>query len=124
MLGQGSILYTEWINMQKLAILGVKEDHIYIALFMLGICIIYVMLQPIIQWLLHKNSYKLLTYVISSLLILVILLFIAFKNGGDGGVEFTILIKNALLTLTLFGIALFVINLLYLLLQKWFKKSV
>src|SRR5699024_6632143 len=124
LLGEVCISYIEWINMQKLAILGFKKEYVYFALFMLGILIVYVLLQPVIQWLLHKNSYKLLTYVISSLLTLVIVLFIAYKKGEGKEVDFTVLIKNALLTLTMFGMGLLIKNSLYYLLQKWYKQSV
>lgn len=117
----GSVLDMEWINMKKLAILGVQKEHVYIAFLLLGIFIIYVILRPVIQWILYKNAYKLLTYVISSLLLLVILLFMAFMKEGK---DYTLLIKDALLTLTLFGLGLFIVNFFHFLLQRLLKKSV
>lgn len=124
MLDSGSMLYTEWINMQKLAILGVKKSHIYMVLFMICIIILYIMLRPIIQVLLHKNAYKLLTYIISSLVLLVILMLITIMKEEQGQGGFTLLLKDALTTFTIFGMALIVINIVHYLFQKWMKKSV
>ncbi|HLQ70287.1 MAG TPA: hypothetical protein VK142_00640 [Bacillota bacterium] len=118
------ILYMEWINMQKLAILGMQKEHIYTVSLTIGMCIAYFTIRPIILWLLIKNFYKLLTYVISSLFILVILLFLAHMEKGVGGLDFTLLIKYALLTLTMFGCVLLTSNLLLFFFKKWFKKSV
>jgi len=114
----------ELINMQKLAILGIQKEHVYAAVLMLGIFITYFILRPVIQWLLLKNSYKLLTYVISSLSILVLLFFSAYIIGDGGGMDFTLLIKYTLLTLTMFGLALLTVNLMHFVFRKWFKKSV
>lgn len=82
------------------------------------------MLRPIIQVLLHKNAYKLLTYIISSLVLLVILMLITIMKEEQGQGGFTLLLKDALTTFTIFGMALIVINVVHYLLQKWMKKSV
>lgn len=118
MQGHDNILFfTEWINMQKLSILGVHKEHVYVVLFMVSIVALYTILRPVILFLLLKRSHKLLTYIISSLLMLVVLLFTFLRREGSGS-SFAPFTKHALLTFAIFGIVLIVMNVFHFFLQK------
>lgn len=116
--GGEKILLTGWISIQKLSILGVRKEYTYMALFLIGIMAVYAVLRPLIQFLLLKHSHKLLTYLISSLFLLVMLLFTVLMQDGRHDVSFVPFMKYAMLTFAVFGFVLLIMNILHFFLQK------
>lgn len=94
-----------WINLSRLTPLGIKEEHIYFLIIAIGIIISYIFVQPFINWFVANRSAKLLSYIISSLLVIVscfvVVLFI-----GDLHHLRSNLLKITLQTLAVFGVVL------------------
>lgn len=118
MLDNENILPAGWINMQQLSILGVPKKYAYMVLFLIGILGMYILLRPLIQFLLLKHSHRLLTYIVSSLFLIVMLLFTVLTQGGSDKASLLPFMKYAMLTFAVFGIGLLVMNILHFFLQK------
>lgn len=104
-------LFTEisnftWENIIEKASLGFIEDYIYYILIFFGVFIGYLLARPITGWLVSLKSIRLLSYLMNSLFVLMILLFIIFTID-----EFNHLINHVfkiyLQCLAGFGILLF-----------------
>lgn len=61
-------------NMQTLRIvtLGVIENYYFLLFISMGIGIVYFVIQPMVKWLLRLQAFKLLSYLICSLLTLIL----------------------------------------------------
>src|SRR5699024_12542835 len=64
---------TTWFSMSQLMILGLEEEHIYFVLLFGGIVVCYLLIQPFISFLVAIQSARVLSYILSSLLALVVL---------------------------------------------------
>lgn len=60
------------INMTKLKVLGVHEKYVYFFLFFISLLLSYVIIQPIITWIMSLYTTKLLSYIFSSLFVMVV----------------------------------------------------
>ncbi|MBY7143794.1 hypothetical protein KFZ56_12205 [Virgibacillus sp. NKC19-3] len=94
-----------WINLSRFTPLGVREEHIYVLLIAIGIITSYLVVQPFITWFVAKRSAKLLSYIISSLLV-IISCFIVVLFIGDFHHLRVHLLKITLQTLAVFGVVL------------------
>mgnify|MGYP001249943707 CR=1 FL=1 len=94
-----------WLNLTQLYILGVKEEHIYffILLFLLGL--LYFVLNPFVHWLISLQSPKLLSYMMSSFLFL-ILIFTAAITNERLGLSLHLVLKISLQCFSVLGIFL------------------
>ncbi|MUV36291.1 hypothetical protein JNUCC1_00092 [Lentibacillus sp. JNUCC-1] len=106
MLSFGSI-----INIRQLLILGMKEEHLYICAVILGLAAAYFLLQPIVMWFIQIGAQGALTYMITSLLLMVVLLSIKgfFELSLPTDIE-NGLMKHTLQGLAGFGLFIMVIN--------------
>lgn len=94
-----------WINLSRLTPLGIREEHIYFLIIAIGIIISYLVVQPFINWFVANRSAKLLSYIISSLLVIVSF-FVVVLFIGDLHHLLIHLLKITLQTLAVFGIVL------------------
>ncbi|MBP1968267.1 membrane-bound ClpP family serine protease [Virgibacillus natechei] len=94
-----------WLNVSQLKPLGITEEHIFLLLLSIGIIISYFVVYPFINWIVTIQSTKLITYIISSLLIMVCF-FIVVLFVGDLQYLMIDLLKITLQTLAAFGIVL------------------
>lgn len=62
--------FPDWFHYSQLMALGVKPEHIYYLLVFFGMVLLYLLIHPVIQWFVAKSSTKLLSYLLSSLLLL------------------------------------------------------
>jgi len=111
-----------WINMTQLSILGINETYLYGAIVLLGIIISYFIIEPIISWFVALGSQRLLSYLISSLIVLVLFITMILFNDHLHHLFFDLL-KIAFTSISLFGIILAVYNYIKRLIQRQ-KKSV
>ncbi|WP_449354000.1 hypothetical protein ACUL41_11260 [Virgibacillus natechei] len=94
-----------WINLSQLTPLGIRKEHLYFLIIATGIIISYLVVKPFITWFVANRSAKLLSYIISSLLVIVSC-FIVVSFIGDLHHLLHNLLKITLLTLAIFGIVL------------------
>lgn len=94
-----------WLNITQLSILGVKEHHVYFIILLLLLGLLYFIISPVIQWIISLQSAKLLGYMISSLLFL-ILLFILTVTSDRAAELLPMLLKISLQGFSLFGVIL------------------
>lgn len=57
--------------MTKLNILGFNEKHVYFIMFFVCLLLIYLMIQPIMSWIIALQTPKLLSYLFSSLFVVI-----------------------------------------------------
>ncbi|WP_163970814.1 hypothetical protein [Oceanobacillus halotolerans] len=98
----------EWFHLSNLIMLGLKEEHIIYILIFTVVLLSYIVLHPLIHFFVMTQSSKMLSYVCSSLLILVLFLTIIWL--GNERSDDPVLFKMVLQTIGLFGFALIVIN--------------
>lgn len=67
-----------WDNIIEWASLGFIEDYIYYILIFLVFFLGYLFARPITSWLVSLKSVRLLSYLVNSLFVLMILLFLIF----------------------------------------------
>ena len=65
------IYIIEWLNMTKLNILGFNEKHVYFIMFFVCLLLIYLTIQPIMSWIIALQTPKLLSYLFSSLFVVI-----------------------------------------------------
>jgi len=63
-----------WMNLSQHSILTIPDTYLYIALILCGLFIIYLFLEPVCSWLIIKGCRKTISYFISTLVMLVILM--------------------------------------------------
>ncbi|MFA1818732.1 hypothetical protein ACDX78_00795 [Virgibacillus oceani] len=100
-----------WLNLTQLSILGVKEHHIYFIVLLLLMGIFYFMITPVIKWIISLQFSKLLSYMMSSLLLLILLFTLAMNIDG---LEHSLqsLLKISLQGLSVFGVFLLIQSIL------------
>lgn len=82
-------------NINNLLPAGIKVEYVYI---FIGIIIIYLMVHPLVKWVISMQSTKLLAYIMSSLAFLVLFLL---------GIILTTVLNLTLLAMTLQCLAIF-----------------
>src|SRR5699024_12721124 len=98
---------TTWFSMSQLMILGLEEEHIYFVLLFGGIVVCYLLIQPFISFLVAMQSARVLSYILSSLLALVVLFVtILITNAQESS---RLLMRVTLESLALFGILLVIV---------------
>jgi len=95
---------------------GLKEEHFYIMLFLLGIILLYLVIYPFVQWFVRWKSSTVLSYIISSLVIICLVTWI----GGALGFLTDQVLKMTLQGLAIFGIVL-ALAAVIIRLYKWVK---
>lgn len=100
------------VNVAQLEVLGFKQEYRYIVFFVVSFVIVSMVLKPFITIISNLNYIYVLTYVISSLLLIVITSMIAYVDNN------LVLLKTVFDSLVIFGI-LFVLYIV----SKLFKKQ-
>lgn len=92
-----------WIKLSLLQPLGFKATNLYFILLFLSIIICYATVKPVITWLTSRQYIRLLSYILSSLIILIAAIITLVINGYIIEPEtFSIALQSA----AFFGIAL------------------
>ncbi|MBM7572205.1 hypothetical protein [Aquibacillus albus] len=101
-----------FIKKAQLVPLGITDQHLYFFIGLIGAILSYILLQPVIRLIVVLQWSKLLTYLMSSFLFLIILGSIYISREmfivGDSGLE---LMGNIALGITLFGVVLLITHL-------------
>ncbi len=91
----------QYVYFSRLHILGIRNEIGYFVLAFIGVAAVYLLLRPAIIFLITFQSVRLLTYLTSSLVIVIIcLLTLLFIGDTKGGESF---FKYVLQTIALFG---------------------
>ena len=107
-----------WFNLTALKLIGIQEDFIFYILISTGIIASFLLMKPIIVWLINLRSVFLINYIISSLTIFVLLFVIVFFLIETGH-SINYLLKITLQCMAVFG----VIMVLYYSFQKIIRKN-
>ncbi|MGY0692215.1 hypothetical protein ACW2QC_05395 [Virgibacillus sp. FSP13] len=109
------MLYTtfDWIHINQLISLGLTKDQFYFILFFIVIFVGYYILHPIIHWFVTLQSTKILSYLITSLIVLLCMFAFGIHQ----------LVKIALQSLAVFGGVLFLLRIFHGVFKKGNKKS-
>ena len=86
--------------------LGLIEEYVYYIIVFIGILISYLLVRPFITWFVTLRSIRLLSYIISSLIVFVLLLYVTPFIGGLN----LFLFKVVLQCLAVFGVVLFLFH--------------
>lgn len=90
--------YMDTIYLEQLAILGWTKEQQWLVVFTICLCVLFFCLQPFILFLHYRHYTIVLTYVISSMVMMIILLFAAYI-GQD-----SLLMKAGLKGMAIFGL--------------------
>jgi len=107
-----------WLNLTQLYILGVKEQHIYFIIALLLLGMLYFVIIPVMQWIISLQSPKLLSYMMSSILFLV-LIFIVAMTSDRVEQSLQLILKISLQSFSVFGVFL----LAHSIFSKFIKKQ-
>lgn len=104
-------------NISMFLALFPDEKYIYYMFIFIVIVVSYFIIHPIIYWIITLKTTKLLTYFVSSLLVLLFLCMIIIVSGES---RFTIhdLLKMALQSLSVFGLAIILYSVFLSFLKK------
>ena len=95
-------MITSWIKTGHLQSLGITEVHICVFLVIIGLMITYTLLLPLLEWFVSVKLTKVMSYLLSSLLIIVFfLLYVIYTNDIH-----LYLLKITFQTVSLFGLTL------------------
>lgn len=94
----------------SLSLLSINERIIYTAVLSVSILCCYLLIKPVVSYLMTIKSIGLLSYLTSSLVILILFLMIVLKQGKILPETYQ-LFKFALQSLAIFGLILFVYQL-------------
>ena len=98
------------------------EKYVYYIIVMSAICVIYIVISPFIRWLVSLYSIRLLSYIVSSLFIVTMILVGVYVRDDLGGTLFSIL-ELTLQCLSFFGIVLLVSHIFKHVMYKSKQKS-
>lgn len=98
--------------------LNIIEDYVFYIIISIAILLSYLVVKPFVNWFIILQSVQLLSYLMSSLIIMILLLLIMFQFDGMDQSIINIL-KVGFHCLAIFGVLL----LLYRLYQRVIKKS-
>lgn len=109
-----------WIRLSQLQTLGIKEEYAYFVIILIGVLLIYLVVQPFIQWFIALKLFGILGYIISSLTLLAAFFIFVILSGIHHDDQLLLfLLKSVFQTLALFGIALIIIHTF----QRIFRKK-
>ncbi len=106
-----------FIKVSHLNALGLETEQVYFLMFSLGAIITYLIVHPVISWFIELKSAKLLSYVVSSMLVIIVLFINAMYMEGIASILFNLL-DTMLQVLGWFGIIL----ILYYCVRKFMGK--
>lgn len=106
--------YVPWVNIDQLNILGVRTDHLYFMIIFMTIFVLNIVVKPILIWFTKKNYMTMLSYITSSLIVLIASYTFLFVTDY---------FDNNLIKFVMNAIALFGICLTILLTYNMFKKE-
>ncbi|GAB3793029.1 hypothetical protein [Virgibacillus kimchii] len=107
-----------WLNLTQLNILGVKENHIIFIVLLITLGVVYFIVTPVMRWVIALQSSKILSYVMSSFLLLIFVFSVAMTRES---LEFSLshLLKVSLQCFSIFGVLL----ILHSIYMKFIKKQ-
>ncbi|RLL45174.1 hypothetical protein D8M04_09955 [Oceanobacillus piezotolerans] len=98
-----------FIKLSQLSALGIEENDIHLFLIIVGVILSFLLIKPIVEWFVVSQSTKVLSYLISSLFILV--LFFTMVLSLDAIEPLTFSLLNMLLkVLAVFGAGLLLLR--------------
>lgn len=98
------------------------EKYVYYIIVVGAICVIYIVISPLIRWLVSLYSIRLLSYIVSSLFIVTLILIGVYVRDDLEGAFFSIL-ELTLQCLSFFGMVLLVSHLFKHVMYKNKQKS-
>lgn len=107
--------YLSWINIEQLNILGVRLEYFYFIVMFITVLILYALTKPLLVWLIRKNFVIIISYLVSSLIVLIMTYTFLFVINDIN----IIFIKYVVYAIILFGICLSI-----LLTYNRFKKEI
>lgn len=90
--------YVDTLYLEQLEILGWTKEQQWLTLITVCVCILFICLQPFILFLHYRHYTIVLTYVISSMVMMIILLFTAYYSQDS------LLMKAGLKAIAVFGL--------------------
>ncbi|MFD1849211.1 hypothetical protein [Oceanobacillus bengalensis] len=94
-----------FIKLSHLSALGLNENHVYLIFIIIGVLVCYFIIQPFIEWFVVLQSAKLLSYIVSSLFVILIFFTITIFVPTMSQPFFTIL-DMLLKVIAIFGVLL------------------
>lgn len=98
-----------WINDSLILAMGLNKLYVYFVLIFIGVLISYFLIEPMIIWFIALQSTKLLSYIVTSLIVIVLFFIIVLFTNEMNGSTFSLL-KVVLQCLASLGILLIVIQ--------------
>lgn len=95
------------VNYSKLSILGLDEAYVVGLMILCCLIAIYLIVEPIVQWLVIRGSVKTMSYLLTTFIMLVLLMAILLFNEGIQDVALHLL-KVAFVSFSIFGIFLII----------------
>ena len=95
-----------WFHLSQLYSLGLEAKHMYLGLIFLGIILGYILIKPMITWFIILESSRMLTYLISSLIVILVFFIVVLFTGELPG-RMLGLLKITLQCLAVWGVAIF-----------------
>lgn len=115
------ILFSGLIRLSQLLSLGITKEQLYFIFIFIGIVVSYYIVQPFIHWFVTLQSTKILSYLITSLLVLFV---ISVFRSQQPEASMASLMRVTLQSLAAFGCVLFIVRIFQALFKKGNKKSV
>jgi hypothetical protein len=112
------MLAVAWLNLTQLSILGVEAHHVYWLILLILLSVLYLIISPVVQWMMARQSRKLLSYILSSFLFLIVLISVAATSERLES-YLSYLLKISLQGFSIFGVFL----LLYSIYTRFIKKQ-
>ncbi|MGM8211916.1 hypothetical protein ACLIBH_03870 [Virgibacillus sp. W0430] len=69
-----------WIKTEHFPSLGITEEHLIFAIVFSSTCIFFLLFYPLVNWFISQKLQKMITYIISSLFVVVIYLLLIVMN--------------------------------------------
>src|SRR5690625_3442283 len=95
----------DWFRLSQLYSLGLQTKHLYFGLIFIGVIFGYLLLKPMITWFIILESARMLSYLISSLIVILAFFIVVLFNGELPG-RMLGLLKLTLQCLALWGVAI------------------
>lgn len=105
--------FIPWLNVEQLNILNLKYDYLFIFMMFIFVCFLNKIMLPILRWLMKRKYLTVLSYFMTSTLILVIFYTFSYKIN----------IPMEYIKFVFYAIIMFGIYLTTLLTYKIFKKE-
>lgn len=98
-------LIPDLIHYPKLSILGVNETYVFGLIMLCCLLAIYLIIEPITEWLIIAGSSKTISYFLTTLMMLILLLVFLLFNDSMHHLKIHLL-KIAFVSFSIFGIVL------------------